>query len=233
MVLSNRNGVEHVVRIARTGHRMGLENALTGTPSAYELQRTLTEASVVLVPMATLCQLDRCLGTFARRLMNLLADDVADLYEELEGLQNRSTIEQRLARLPGIAARGGCGGRASTQRIQHLASVHEIPPSALAPVNRIFPCPAQSRSGGHDRPRGRRIRITDRHAFARLLCPTCQQAVTRNDVPRPKSRSILRDGMMRRYTRSYIGCARPKRKKPAEAGFAESGAQEGTRTPRR
>ncbi|MFO1403051.1 MAG: Crp/Fnr family transcriptional regulator [Azonexus sp.] len=185
VVLSNRNGVEHVVRIARTGHCMGLENALTGTPSAYEL-RTLTEASVVLVPMATLANWIDASVLFARRLMNLLADDVADLYEELEGLQNRSTIER-------LACYLHCGeGR--VRRGEPLRSEYNISLPYMKLAQRLGASqPHLSRAlrnleeaGMIDR-EGRRIRITDRHAFARLLCPTCQQAVTRNDVLRPKS----------------------------------------------
>ena len=120
LVLSNARGVEHVVRLARAGHCVGLENALGETPAAYAL-RALTEASLIFVPRATLGAWIEASPIFSRRLMHLLADDVADLYEELEGLQNRSTLDAHVrgswvvheleeARVPQLVARSLIAG---------------------------------------------------------------------------------------------------------------------------
>lgn len=175
LVLSNARGVEHVVRLARAGHCVALENALGDTPAAYAL-RALTEASLIFVPRATLGAWIEASATFSRRLMHLLAVDVADLYEELEGLQHRSTLER-------LACYLHCGeGR--VRRGEPLREEYSLSLPYMKLAQRLGTSqPHLSRAlrnledAGVISRCGRRIRIADRTAFAHLLCSTCQQAL--------------------------------------------------------
>ncbi len=183
VVLSNQKGIEHVVRIARCGHCLGLENALVETAAVYEL-RALTEASLIFVPHATVATWIEASALFSRRLMRLLADDVADLYDELDGLQSRSTIER-------LACYLHCGeGRA--RRGEPLREEYFLALPYLKLAQRIGTSqPHLSRAlrnledAGMITRNGRRIRIADAAAFSRLLCVGCQQAVRRRDTASP------------------------------------------------
>lgn len=187
LVLSNRSGGEHMVRIASAGHCLGLESTLGGVAAVYEL-RSIAESSLLLVPRETLLNWIDVSPIFSRRLMSLLADDVAGIYEELDGLQNRSTIER-------LACYLHCGeGR--VRRSEPLLDEYllGLPYHKLA--QRLGTChPHLSRAlrnleeAGMISRSGRRVRIDDKAAFARMLCTGCQAALRRagSPVQRPVS----------------------------------------------
>ena len=132
-------------------------------------------ASLIFVPRATLGAWIEASPIFSRRLMHLLADDVADLYEELEGLQNRSTLER-------LACYLHCGeGR--VRRGEPLREEYALSLPYMKLAQRLGTSqPHLSRAlrnledAGVISRCGRRIRIADRPAFVHLLCTACQQA---------------------------------------------------------
>ena len=175
MILSNRQGVEHMVRVAKAGDCLGVESVLCDTEAVYEL-RALTRASLLFVPKAEVLAWIDGSPAFSRRLMHLLADDVADLYEELEGLQHRSTIER-------LACYLHCGeGR--ERRGQPLLDEYTIALPYMKLAQRLGASqPHLSRAmrnledAGMIARHGRRIQIRDAAAFSRLLCTACQQSL--------------------------------------------------------
>lgn len=183
MMLSNRSGGEHMVRIAKAGHCLGLESALGDVAAVYEL-RSVAEASLLFVPTETMMAWIQVSPVFSRRLMALLAEDVADLYEELDGLQNRSTIER-------LACYLHCGeGRVCRGEPLRDDYTLALPYNKLA--QRLGTSqPHLSRAMRNLEEAGminrvcRRIRIDDKAAFARLLCTGCQAALRqRGAAPR-------------------------------------------------
>lgn len=172
MILSNRNGSEHTVRIAKAGDCLAIEAVLCDIAVVYEL-RTLTRATLLFVPTATvMAWIDRS-PVFARRLMHLMADDVGYLYEELDGIQTRSAVER-------LACYLHCGeGRG--RRGQEIGDDFSISLPFVKLAQRLGASqPHLSRAlrnledAGVISRDGRRVHVRDNVAFNQLLCTACR-----------------------------------------------------------
>lgn len=172
VILSNRNGGEHMVRIAKAGDCLAVEAVLCDIPVVYEL-RTLTKSTLLFVPTTTVMGWIDGSPAFARRLMHAVADDVGFLYEELDGIQTRSTVERLACYLhcgEGRGRRGQPIGDAFSVALPFIKLAQRLgasQPHLSRAMRALEDSGVISREGRH-------VHVQDRGAFSQLLCTACR-----------------------------------------------------------
>ena len=172
LILSNRNGGEHMVRIAKAGDCLAIESVLCDIPVVYEL-RTLTKATLLFIPTATVMEWIDDSPPFARRLMHAVADDVGFLYDELDGIQNRSTVERLACYLhcgEGRGRRGQPIGDAFAIALPFVKLAQRLgasQPHLSRALRNLEDSGVISRDGRH-------VHVQDKRAFSQLLCTACR-----------------------------------------------------------
>lgn len=172
LILSNRNGGEHMVRIAKAGDCLALEAVICDIPVAYEL-RTLTKATVLFVPTNTVMGWIEASPAFARRLMHAVADDVGFLYEELDGIQNRSTVE-RLACYLHCGEGRGRRGQTTGDNFSIVLPYVKLAQRLGASQPHLSRAMRALEASGVIRRSGRQVSVEDKGAFGQLLCTACR-----------------------------------------------------------